>query len=51
MANHNPPISALQFDAAELGRAACRELLHYLKNENYDPTPILGYRIIHREST
>lgn len=46
-----PPISALEFDPADLGRVACRELLHYLKNENYDPTPILGYRIIHREST
>ncbi|MBO5323192.1 MAG: LacI family DNA-binding transcriptional regulator [Oscillospiraceae bacterium] len=44
-------ISALRFDAAELGKVACRELLKCLRDENYDPSPILGYRIISREST
>lgn len=44
------PISALWFDAAELGRIACRELLHCLCGETYDPKPILGYRIISRNS-
>ena len=48
--NHVPPISALQFDAAELGRVTCRELLRYLRNEEYNPTPTLGYRILMRES-
>lgn len=42
------PVSALRFDAAELGQIACRELLRCLREENYDPKPILGYRIIQR---
>ena len=45
------PVSALRFDAAELGQTACRELLRCLRNEAYDPKPILGYRIIARGST
>ena len=48
LAAHNPPISALQFDAAELGRVTCRELLRYLKNEEFDSSPTLGYRILKR---
>jgi len=42
------PVSALRFDAAELGQIACRELLRCLREETYEPQPILGYRIIHR---
>lgn len=38
-------VPALSFDAAELGRIACRELLHYLRNEDYVQNPTLGYRI------
>lgn len=45
------PISALHFDAAELGKTACRELLLCLRDETYNPHPILGYRIISRGST
>ena len=45
---NDPPISALNFDAAALGRAACRELLRHLRNEEYDPSPTLGYRILMR---
>ena len=41
-------VSAVRFDAAELGQIACRELLRCLRNETYDPKPILGYRIIER---
>lgn len=44
------PISALHFDAGRLGQIACRELLRCLRDETYDPTPILGYRIIARGS-
>ena len=44
-------ISALHFDAAELGRSACKELLACLNGEEYDPTPLLGYQIQLREST
>ena len=46
----NPPISALHFDAAELGRAACRELIHALNDDSYDPKPLLGYKIRLRHS-
>ena len=42
-------ISALHFDAAALGRAACRELLSSINGEKYDPTPRLGYKIEMRE--
>lgn len=45
------PVSSLRFDAAELGKTACRELLRCLRDETYDPKPILGYRIIARGST
>ena len=43
--NHDPPVSALHFDAAELGRTACRELLKCLRNEPFDPNPLLDYEI------
>ncbi len=46
----HPPISALYFDSAELGRAACRELIHALNDESYDPKPLLGYKIRLRQS-
>lgn len=45
-----PGISALHFDAGELGRVTCRELLRCLRGEEYDPHPTLGYRILMRES-
>ena len=51
LVRHEPPVSALQFDAAELGQIVCRELLRYLQGESYHPTPILGYRICLRSST
>ena len=47
----NPPVSALEFNAYELGHAACRELLNYLKEKPYEPKPLLGYRIHMRQST
>ena len=43
-----PAIPALQFDAAELGRVTCRELVRYLRNEDYNSHPTLGYRLIMR---
>ncbi len=45
-----PPVSALAFDATDLGRAACREFIHALDDEPYDPTPRLGYKIRLRHS-
>ena len=50
LAKNQPPISALDFDAAELGRAACRELLKALCDEPYEPRPLIGYRIRSRNS-
>lgn len=50
LSSYHCPVSALRFDAAELGQIACRELLRCLRNETYDPKPILGYRIISREN-
>jgi len=43
-------ISAVRFDAADLGRAACRELLGHINGEKYDPAPRLGYTIQMRSS-
>ena len=48
LSSYRYPVSAVRFDAAELGQIACRELLRCLRDENYDPKPILGYRIIER---
>ena len=49
---HGPiPITSLRFDASELGKIACRELLRALRDESYNSKPILGYRIITRGST
>ena len=45
-----PPVSALSFDATELGRAACRELIRALNDDSYDPKPLLGYKIHLRHS-
>ena len=43
-----PAVPALKFDAAELGRVACRELLHHLRGEDFVRNPTLGYRILMR---
>lgn len=47
---HQPPITALHFDAAELGRIACRELLNALNGLPYNAMPRLDYEIFIRES-
>lgn len=44
-------ISALNFDPAELGRSACRELLNALCDQPYNSQPRLGYEIHLRNST
>ena len=48
--NAEPPVSALHFDSTELARAACRELIHALNDESYDPKPLMGYKIRLRQS-
>ena len=45
-----PPVSALYFDAASLGRAACREFIQALNDEEFDSKPLLGYKIRLRQS-
>ena len=49
LAQHN--IGALNFDPAELGRSACRELLNALCDQPYQSKPRLGYQIHMRNST
>ena len=51
LARPDVSISALNFDSAELGRSACRELLNALCDKPYDPKPLLGYEICLRNST
>lgn len=48
---HRAGISALQFDAEELGRGACRELLKCLHGEPHEARLKLGSRICLRGST
>ena len=48
--NAQPPVSALSFDSAELGRAVCRELIHALNDDTWDRKPLLGYKIRLRQS-
>lgn len=50
LAKNQPPISALDFDPAELGRVACRELLKALREEPFDARPLVGYQIQNRNS-
>ena len=45
-----PPVSALYFDSNELARAACREFIRALNDQEYDPKPLLGYKIRLRQS-
>lgn len=44
-------ISALRFDAAELGRVACGELLRCIRAETFDAAPVLKFEICMRGST
>lgn len=46
-----PTISAVQFDAAALGTAACRLLLDAMQGKEVIPRQIQGYQVILREST
>ena len=41
----HPAVNALHFDAGELGRAACRELLNALNDDPYTARPKLGYTL------
>ncbi len=47
----SPTISAVQFDAASLGTAACRLLLDSMSGKDVQPRQTMGYQVILREST
>lgn len=46
-----PPVTGLRFDAVELGRAACRELLNLLEGREAKSQILPDYQMILREST
>ena len=48
---NTPPVTALNFDAVELGREACRILLDYIDGKEIQTRTLLGYNIILKEST
>lgn len=51
LADVAPPVSAVQFDAAALGAAACRMLLDSLLGKEVVTKQMQGYQVILREST
>lgn len=46
-----PPVTSLRFDAVELGRAACLELLKLLNGQEAHSYVLPGYQMILRDST
>ncbi len=46
-----PPVTSLRFDAVELGRAACRELLNLLNGQPASSYVLPGYQMLLRDST
>lgn len=46
-----PTVTAVQFDAAALGTAACRMLLDSMAGREVAPRQVQGYQVILREST
>ncbi len=46
-----PSVTSLRFDATELGKTACRELLNLLEGRPAESCILPGYRIILRDST
>jgi len=51
LAHTSPPVTSLRFDAMELGRAACRELLRLLNGQAASSYILPGYQILLRDST
>lgn len=49
--NADPAVSALSFDARELGREACRKLFHLMDEDEVQQRTILPYQLVLREST
>lgn len=46
-----PPVTSLRFDAAELGKNACRELINKLEGNQSKNIVLPGYQMILRDST
>lgn len=46
-----PPVTSLRFDAAELGKIACRELINKLEGNQSKNIVLPGYQMILRDST
>lgn len=51
LAEASPPITAVHFDAAALGAAACRLLLDFMAGRDVFPRQMLEYQVIFRQST
>ena len=51
LANHQPAITALQYDPKELGNVACRTLLEVIEGNKVEMKTLLGYEVILRGST
>ncbi len=51
LVNMTPGVTAVQFDSAALGTAACRLLLDSIAGKEAVPRQIQGYQVILREST
>lgn len=51
LVNMSPTVTAVQFDSAALGTAACRLLLDFIAGREAAPRQIQGYQVILREST
>jgi DNA-binding LacI/PurR family transcriptional regulator len=48
---HQPGITALKFDVAELGMVCCRTLLDYIDKKETKSKTLLGYELLMKEST
>lgn len=51
LAKNNPAITSLQFNAKEIGRAACQTLLDYLDGNEINRCTLLGYEVKLMDST
>jgi len=51
LAQTSPSVTSLRFDAIELGRAACQELLNLLNGQNANSYVLPGYQLLLRDST
>lgn len=51
LAHTSPPVTSLRFDAMELGRAACQELMNLLNGQEANSYILPGYQLLLRDST